>query len=248
MALTRIRGALSDLVERVVDGSGGVPLTLPDGGTVRVGFRSRHICADREAAYARRFLEALRPEMTVLDVGAMAGLFTLMAAPRVRRVISFEPLERNVAFLARNVRLAGLANVEIVPKAVGDCDGTIPFHVYRSERRGPLGMGSVVGGQGSEPITVSCTTLDSLDLAPDLIKIDVEGAEAAVIDGARETLRRHRPLLFIEAHHGRLTSLGRSAAGFRSDLVGIGYGVETVADYADDVEHYSLWIASYCSS
>ncbi|HVR08271.1 MAG TPA: FkbM family methyltransferase, partial [Thermoanaerobaculia bacterium] len=63
-----------------------------------------------------------------------------------------------------------------------------------------------------------------LDFAPDLIKIDVEGYELAVLSGARATLDRHRPPLFLELHPQRLRELGGSVEEVVRLLAGLGYG------------------------
>ncbi len=151
----------------------------------------------RDDAHLTAILAAtLRPDAKCIDVGANVGdvLETMVRlAPRGRH-IAYEPLPELASALARrfpgvDVRNAGLA----------DEPGEATF--YRD-----LSADSRSGlrpSDGSEPFRVRLEALDrSLPqgFAPDFIKIDVEGAELAVLRGAMETLRRHKPLVALE--HG----------------------------------------------
>jgi FkbM family methyltransferase len=141
----------------------------------------------------------LRPGMVLFDVGAHAGYFTLLAARRVGasgQVVAFEPEPHNVAMLRANVVLNKLGNVSVEAAAVAGREGT---------RRFGHGAGSGTGALAEAgELEVRAVTLDAYcgrsRLTPDAIKIDVEGGELEVLDGASALLRDARPLVFLSTH------------------------------------------------
>lgn len=146
--------------------------------------------------YERRMQSAfdLRVRRVVWDVGAHAGLYSLIAARRRARVYAFEPLETNRAWLRRNLEVNGLeGHVSILPFALGEQPGPAPFLAESTAMEGRL------SGEGQT--TVEVRRADDLDLPPpDVLKLDVEGTEAGVLRGARRILREHRPVVFMEEH------------------------------------------------
>jgi FkbM family methyltransferase len=132
--------------------------------------------------------------MTCYDCGANVGYFTLLFSKLVGptgRVFSFEPLPANAQHLRRHVSMNRRTNVTVIQFALADYNGKTNFSTDGSESR--------IGPQGD--ITVDCRTIDSLGLPPpDVMKIDVEGAEILLITGAAETIRTHRPLIFMSLH------------------------------------------------
>jgi FkbM family methyltransferase len=123
-------------------------------------------------------------------------------------VLAFEPDPRNRALLEENLRLGGIADRAIaVPFALGDKDATVEFLAdTESTQQGHIaGIRNADGTSHAPRLSVEERTIDSLVAsgeypAPDFIKIDVEGAEAMVLRGARQTLRDHAPVLAIELH------------------------------------------------
>jgi FkbM family methyltransferase len=126
-----------------------------------------------------------------LDVGAHYGSWTRHMARRFVRVVAFEPIAETFACLRLNT--AGLPNVEARRAAVGSEPGLVS-----------VGQGKMYSHPGMETITamggeVELVTIDSLSLdALDLLKIDVEGYELFVLQGAQDTLRRCRPVVVFE--------------------------------------------------
>ena len=165
----------------------------------------------------QHLFERLPPDATVLDVGANIGVVSVLAAGAVPagRVFAFEPAPGNLRHLEANV--APLPHVEIVPVAVGSADTTLRFDVNDAY---PAGAHLAVDGG----VEVPCRALDSWagDEAltrVDLLKIDVEGAEPLVLDGARETIRRHRPVVVAECNVGALRRVaGTTAADLQRRL------------------------------
>jgi FkbM family methyltransferase len=150
----------------------------------------------------------LRPRMTVYDVGANVGFTAMLAAKQVSaggRVICFEPLPQNAEQIHHNSRLNGFSGIDVRVEALGRRDGEADFTLSHSPTWGRL---ADVGAtpQASGTTRVSVRSLDSIRARegialPDLIKMDVEGAEADVLAGAARLLAEARPVLVIELHH-----------------------------------------------
>lgn len=141
-----------------------------------------------------------------IDIGANTGLFALLAARNdfSRRVLAFEPAAAIHAMLVANVRANGLSNLTAERLALSDRSGPVSFYVTRTGGGIPLDSSLVWGFRDNvEEVRVAAVTLDGYlaehDFWPvDLLKIDVESAEMAVLRGARETLRQHRPAIICE--------------------------------------------------
>lgn len=148
--------------------------------------------------------------MTTIDIGAHRGYFTLIMSRIVGpegRCIAFEPEPDNARFLRTTIAANHLTNVRVEQLAIGAASGTVAFRGHELSTMGRL---DALVGESSrhafgDYVMVEATTLDayatSLPLDRlDFAKVDVEGAERMVIDGASETLRRFRPTLLIEVH------------------------------------------------
>lgn len=130
----------------------------------------------------------------VVDAGANAGLYTYWFARRARLVYAFEPIPSMAAYLRR----ASPRGVCVVECALSDKDGFADLYV-------PLNWGEASLTQTRQPATVlqvQTKTLDSYRLRNvAFMKIDVEGHELAVLQGARDTIRGSPPAVFVEAEH-----------------------------------------------
>lgn len=144
-----------------------------------------------EAGETANLVELLAPGMTFLDIGAHVGYFSIIAGRIVGPlglVLAFEPEPRNFELLRANAWQNGLTNVACFPWAVSDTTGFTELHV--SERN--TGDNRIfAGGEDRPTTTVHSVALDSLTvLRPplDVVKIDVQGAEEAVIRGMERLL------------------------------------------------------------
>jgi FkbM family methyltransferase len=147
------------------------------------------------------FLQQLiRPGMTVLDLGANIGLLTVPVARLVHpggKVIAFEPQRIVYQMLCGNLALNAIDNVVAYNSGVGRTTGfiTVPSLDYTQ----PNNFGGIAIGGSRAGDVVPLVTVDSLSLtACDLIKIDVEGMEFEVLEGAARTIQQFRPRLFLE--------------------------------------------------
>jgi FkbM family methyltransferase len=171
----------------------------------------------------------LQPGAVVIDVGANLGEWTVPFARRIGsagRVLAIEPAPRSAAALESTLAANALRQAEIVRCAVGDHDGVaqlaVPVVISARTDTGTARIGPACVGQNA--LQVPLRSLDSLaaelGLARlDLIKIDVEGHERHVLDGAAAILDRHRPVLVIETGH----EADGDRAAIHDRLAGLGY-------------------------
>jgi FkbM family methyltransferase len=190
------------------------------------------LMAESEGPALDALAELVAEGSVVYDVGANLGLYALrmarLAGPR-GRVVCFEANPVCVSYLATNVKRNRLEQVEIVPVALLDREGETAFTVnYGNSNLGTAGESGFFGDKTGHEIRVACAPLDALvgRLAlpdPDLIKIDVEGAEHLVVRGMAELVARARPDLLLELH-GRAcaeaTFAELDAHGYRYQVAG----------------------------
>ncbi len=145
------------------------------------------------------------PERGAVDIGANKGVYAYALHGHVRRVVAFEPNPRIHPVLVRNMR--GCGNVEVQALALSDRDGSATLRIPwggrgHSNQRATLGA-TWTPHENDLQVTVETRRLDALGLsAIGFMKIDVEGHERAVLEGARETIARDRPTLLVEIEEG----------------------------------------------
>lgn len=143
--------------------------------------------------------------MAVFDIGAHAGFYTLFSRllGEEGKVFAFEPYPENLNFLVKHVQLNRIKNVKVVAAAVCKKDGFEGFMIGTSNYTGK------VQTDRQTDLLVPATSMDSAVKrckfpVPNLIKIDVEGAESLVLRGANEILKNHKPVIFIAFHGKRI--------------------------------------------
>jgi len=165
----------------------------------------------------RACIEACRGCQCVFDVGGHIGLVTLPMSRAIApggHVYSFEPAAANANVLKRHLSDNKIKNVEVIESLVGHQDEE---RVEFFEDSSPSAMNSLVIKRDASRYAPTRRRQISLDsfcatraLVPEVIKIDVEGAELAVLRGAANTLRRHHPKIFLSVHPDHLKLLGSS--------------------------------------
>ena len=153
-----------------------------------------------ERSKLSHFVRHVKPGNTVWDIGANVGLYAVASARATGpagTVVAFEPFKRNLDFLHRHKELNHLDNLKIVEAAVFDRSGALHMQLGDSPSE------FHVSEQGA--IAVDAVDLDTWSRrndggAPDIVEIDVEGAEDAVLRGGQDVLSRTRPLIYLALH------------------------------------------------
>lgn len=211
--MARRRKQAAPTIEPLLPEDGRVRLRRCRHGTMAYLHRDAYVgrALDLYGEYGERelklLLQMLRPGDTVVEAGANLGALTIPLARHVGatgEVVAFEPQRALFHLLCANAALNALDWIDARNAAVGDRPGTVA--VPRVDYGAVNNFGGVsLDGAGTARLgkghdTVPLTTVDDLELRSlALLKVDVEGMEGAVLDGAAETIRRCRPFLYIEA-------------------------------------------------
>ena len=176
-------------------------------------YEMEYLDGDYEASVERILLSNLRPGTVFYDVGAHIGVFSLIAARTLGvqgSVFAFEPDPSNVRRIKEHVARNRLDAIRIIPKAVSSTNGRLRFQ--RASFQSSMNRGVLVEDASVPPestIEVDSITLDAVareHALPSLIKVDVEGFEAAVLQGSEEIFKSAKPLIVCEIHHAQASS------------------------------------------
>ena len=191
--------------------------------------------------YEAHVIDALRPylraDVYFFDIGANVGQYTLMAAPLVKEVHSFEPSPAVFRLLSYNVSHNGLSNVHLSQAAVSEGDGTATISESNIANIGRTSLrpARIPGGQD---YAVRCVSLDDyvrslpavINPGKVVMKIDVEGAELLVLKGASHLLDS-RPLLILEAIDELQRNFGHSVAELVTFLKNRDYMLHSLTEH-----------------
>lgn len=189
----------------------------------RLGGRLHYVLGLAEFHDMAFVAHLLRPDEVFADVGANIGAYSLVAAACAgARCVAFEPTQLAYRYLAENVALNRLQErIELRQCAVGAQAGSI---------RITAGMGEVnhvlESGEAGESIEVPMVALDGFFAGrtpPAFIKIDVEGFESAVVEGAAELIAARRPLALLMELAGHGARYGYDETALRMSLIQRGY-------------------------
>ena len=181
-------------------------------------------------------LDRLKPGMTVIDVGANIGHYAMIAAAALGpsgRVVAFEPDGDNHAALAANLALNGFGNAWAEKLALGAGPGELTLYRDEANRGGhSLVAANVQKQAGAERVRVAALDDYAADKLGgrriDFIKIDVQGAEAAVLAGAAKILARDLPDLLIEFWPHGIRAAGGEPMALVEGLLKLGYAMAMV--------------------
>jgi FkbM family methyltransferase len=250
---------------RALDGLFGIPLDPADaivdvvsreGSRWRLDLRTTF---ERQAFWSGRYddrtlslLSArLRRGDVVIDVGANIGFYSVRLARALQRlgggtVHAFEPIPANAARLAHNVAANGLGPiVQIHELALGAEDGRIAFRTeneYESTSGNAVMIGAAVATAFGADTEATVTTLDGFFernalTSCALIKLDVEGAEPAVLRGASATIARLRPAILAEYNAYWARQFGWDDGAYAQFARDHGYDVQWFDERIDPAQH-----------
>ena len=178
--------------------------------------------------------------MTMLDVGAHMGMYTLLASRLAGEsgvVVSIEPSSREFQRLTAHVGLNGLGNVRCSQEAVSDTCGEAMLKIAWEWNSGHNTIGAFFDESVREDRQerVRTRTIDAIVAAEalsrvDVIKIDVEGHEVRVLSGAADTLQRFRPKIILEVFGEALLRQNASVDGVLAELDRYGYVVHEFSE------------------
>jgi FkbM family methyltransferase len=210
----------------------GLMATLPGGECVRLDPAHRQLAWNADEYVA--FKDVVRPGSIVLDAGANLGAYTVLFAQWVGphgRVFAFEPAPECRAGLKRQLALNGVAaRVAVRGEAVAGASGVRRFLASGLHGDNRLTAAGVPG----DGIVVATTSIDDFcereRVSPDVMKIDVEGAELDVLRGARQTIARAGAslALFVELHPSLWPQFGITQADIESELRLQGLALERI--------------------
>ena len=216
----------------------GFLATLPGGSRIELRFRETLgyvtlIYGGFESAELESALSLARPGTAAFDIGSNVGMFAVVMAGAVGElgtVVAVEPDPANVRRLRSNLALNSVTNVRVVEAAASNEEGSLLLHLAEDSAYNSLGT-TVHLRASIKSIAVAILRLDRIWLEAgepvvSIMKVDVEGAEASVLEGSRQILMTHHPALILEAGGDRelkalqtyLTPLGyrrQSVPGFR---------------------------------
>jgi FkbM family methyltransferase len=221
-------GARARLVRAFVDWLEDGVLRVPQGHAGGLAFDMRYLPISHahvgsiaggnlESAVQEAMVRHLGRGEVFYDIGANLGFFSLLAAHlsglREGRVYAFEAAPDNAEAIRRNAELNLIPNLVVIAKAVAARAGRGRLQVVDDQ------SWSKLAEYGEHPYTervidVELVTIDDLIRGgelppPTLVKIDVEGAEIAVLEGMRETIERHRPAIICELHDTHVEFVAR---------------------------------------
>lgn len=161
----------------------------------------------------------IREGMNIIDIGANIGALTLQFASKVSptgKVFSFEPSPVNFRYASKNISINSFNNIKLINEGLGNERTSAFLYNVNPNNRGMLRLLQPDENNNFEKEEVQIDTLDNSMLkfslpAPDFIKIDVEGFEYKILQGAFKTLVNHKPMLFIELDDNNLREQNSNA-------------------------------------
>lgn len=173
------------------------------------------------------FSKELGPGMTVIDVGANIGYYTIVAADAVGpagTVICFEPDLESAEVLKKNIQVNEFKNIKHIGKGLLNRNGTIKFYLSKNNR----GDNSICDpGDGQTHTEIETTTLDTVlpaDTKINVIKMDIEGSETLALEGMEKSIMRSDNLtIFVEFSPFRIKNIGGSPIEFLQKLMTLGF-------------------------
>ncbi len=158
-----------------------------------------------EQANVKFLLNHVSDKAVLWDVGAYIGYFTYIMSRRLINgwVVAVEPVPENIKLLYEHSALNNLKNVLIIEKALSSYEGSASFSITQSTHQGKIAINKKFFPT-TGIINVPVTTIDALVNSgvplPNIIKIDAEGEEGRILQGAALVFRRYRPRCLIEVH------------------------------------------------
>ncbi len=187
----------------------------------------------------------LKPGDTFYDIGANVGFFSIVAANLVKqdgRIYAFEPSPKNAADLRHNAKINNFSNINVIEKAVSSETGEGKLLI--GDYCGAYSLsttGSFSRVVAKNEITVEVISIDNLlDMheltPPDVVKIDVEGAEKDVLQGMVQTIEQFHPIIIYEIDDKVRDSYEHKQQQVDSFMRALGYKIIPLEDSYTEIE------------
>ncbi len=188
--------------------------------------RSQVVDPDQSEEF-RNFVEHCDDRMFLFDIGASFGVFSVASAHFGGRAVAVDPSPMATRLIRIQIALNGCeGNIEVLRASASDASGVIEM---LNSGMFSNGYFKVAKGRPKRELTKTrAITIDEMTTqfgAPTHIKIDVEGYEEAVLRGAKKTLTRFSPLLFLELHNEMVLTNGSDPKQVLDELAEIGYEI-----------------------
>ena len=177
------------------------------------------------------------------DIGANIGFYSILFSINVRsgsKVDAFEPLERNLSRLRNNIKLNQSCNINVHPFGLSDSEGDFKLS-FSIDDPGQASLSNhLQADDACCSVLAKFKTFDKvyqIDDSPDILKIDVEGAEINVIRGAMDVLSTQNPDIILELHPSRLEGYGTEIEELTELLEEAGY---TKSYHIEDMEWLNI--------
>lgn len=190
-----------------------------------------------ETEQTAAMIKVVKSGNTFFDIGANIGYYSILASRLVGKkgkVVAFEPLIRNISYLHRHVELNGADNVRVLPFALSTGNTILSFSTGENSAMGHLDANG--GGEMLVPTVSLDEIAQRLDLLPNVMKIDVEGAEMDVFRGAERVLTEAHPTIFLSTHSAELRE------NCKALLEDHGYRVEPLVNNDEPDEFLATYI------
>ena len=184
-------------------------------------------------------LKLTKPGMAAYDIGANIGIFSFLFSSIVKKdgiVYAFEPEKNNFICFEKSLEINAINNIFLDKRAVGKNKGLEKF-----DRRGGAFSGRLVGEDAAYSQTSNIEFIDTINIdhlvkeegfrCPDIMKIDVEGNEAMVLEGMKNILNTYNPIIICELH----THLGESSEHIINFLSSYDYSISGIKEICAEI-------------
>ena len=182
-----------------------------------------------EVGKKKLYQKTIRPGSIVYDIGANVGIYTILSSVLCGtsgKVYAFEPDPHNLKYLRDHVKLNNLQNVSIVEYAISKKSGYLFFQATSDHCNSHI---SDDGELEINAVSIDDFVFEQDNTPPDFLKIDVEGTESLVLEGAQRTLEEYRPEIFLATHGSEIDT------NCRQQLEKINYNVSKISGYDDEL-------------
>lgn len=182
----------------------------------------------QENSELERILAELKEKDTFFDIGANVGLYSCFAAKKCKSVVAVEPYPPNIKVLEENIKRGKCNNISIINKGFSNESKDIRLDVPKKHKPG-WGTAQIREGKGDLKVKVipgDVLIKENKIPRPDVMKIDVEGAEPLVLDGLSNTLSKNEcRYIQCEVHPEKMKEYGYTLSDLENLIHQIGYDI-----------------------